>query len=154
MAYKGVPAEKELLTLVDNCNDRGGHSWGCYFKNSKNQLDLLIKGSGFMPFDILKSIYLNFDLCIGISRLSTTYITSLEHSQPFNVAGKYAVHNGVVMSYKGKGLDSLEVFNAIEQGEEIGALIWIENDQIKYHEDLIKIYKHTNKVLISSKKLK
>ena len=49
----------------------------------------------------------------------------------------------------------VKVFDAIKNNEDIGAVIWIENNKLFYHEDLIKLYKtrSKNSLLISSKKL-
>lgn len=155
MAYSGKISKNQLSLLIDNCNDRGGHSWGCYFKDSKTDDELLLKGTGFINYHLIESVYSNFDLCLGISRLSTTYKINLEHSQPFFINNRYAVHNGVVNGYTGNGLDSLEVFKAIGDSKNVGAVIWIENDKIIYHEDLIKLHKkETPKILLlSSKKI-
>lgn len=155
MAYQGKITEYEFIQLVNNCNDRGGHSWGSYFKNTKTQNELLLKGLGHIPIKYLLSLYKDFDLCLTMSRLSTTYKIDLEHSQPFLLDGRYIIHNGVVKSYNGSELDSLKVFDAIENNEDIGAVIWIENNTLLYHEDLIKLYKKNSKnsTLISSKKI-
>lgn len=142
MGYKGRPTLLQMTTMVNSCNDRGGHSWGFFFRGKE---DLILKGTGLMDRNLILSIFQRYPLGIGISRLSTSYDTSLMESQPILLQDKVLVHNGVVEGFEGEGLDTYEVFNAINKGKKVGAVLWIDKNHLKVHTDLIPLYHRSSK---------